>query len=219
MSNQDSFLNEVTEEVRKDRLYKLFRKYGWIAAVLIVAIVAGTSVFEWRKAQAAAEAEATGDAILEAVAANDPGALTETLAALDTGDNAARSAVLALLQADAEVEAGNRDAALDVLLAVVDSADTPAAYRDLATVKWAISGAGIVDVDERIGRLNAIAVGTSAFRLLAMEQMAMAEVERGNTDAALATLNDIVNDAGVTQDLLVRASQLIVALGGDVGNG
>ena len=219
MSNQDSFLNEVTEEVRKDRLYAMFRRYGWIAAVLIVVIVAGTSWFEWQKSRAAAEAQATGDAILAAVESAEPEARAEALAALDTGDNAARSAVLALMQADAALEAGDQEGALAQLLAVADDATVPTAYRDLATIKWSILGAGNVSVDDRIGRLNSIALGAGAFRLLAMEQIALGEVERGNTEAALSQLRDIVEDAGVTQDLLVRARQVIVALGGTLQNG
>ena len=219
MSNQDSFLNEVTEEVRKDRLYAMFRRYGWIAAVLIVVIVAGTSWIEWQKSRAAAEAQATGDAILAAVESAEPEARAEALAALDTGDNAARSAVLALMQADAALEAGDQEGALAQLLAVADDATVPTAYRDLATIKWSILGAGNVSVDDRIGRLNSIALGAGAFRLLAMEQIALGEVERGNTEAALSQLRDIVEDAGVTQDLLVRARQVIVALGGTLQNG
>ena len=66
MSNQDSFINEVTEEVRKERLYKLFKRYGWIPAVLIIAIVGGASWNEFRKAQNEAAAQAAGDAILDA---------------------------------------------------------------------------------------------------------------------------------------------------------
>lgn len=219
MANEDSFLSEVTEEVRRDKLYKLFRKYGWIAAVLVVAVVAGTSWNEWRKAQAAAEAQATGDALLVALADEDPTARASAIAALETGENAARNAVLALLQSDAALESGDRDAARDGLLALADTADAPQAYRDLATVKWTILGAGDVPPDERIGRLNAIALGAGAFRLLAMEQIALAEVEKGNTAAALSQLSDIINDAGVTQDLRVRATQLIVSLGGDPQGG
>ena len=43
MSNSDSFIDEVTEEVRKDRLFQLFRRYGWIAGVVIVLIVGGAA--------------------------------------------------------------------------------------------------------------------------------------------------------------------------------
>ena len=35
MSNPDSFIEEVTEEVRRDKLFALFRKYGWIAGCLL----------------------------------------------------------------------------------------------------------------------------------------------------------------------------------------
>ena len=53
----------------------------------------------------------------------------------------------------------------------------------------------------------------SAFSLLALEQIALAEVEAGNTDAAIETLREILIDANVTQDLRRRASQLMVSLG------
>ena len=33
MSNPDSFIDEVTEEVRRDRLFAVFRKYGWIGVL------------------------------------------------------------------------------------------------------------------------------------------------------------------------------------------
>ena len=68
MSNQDSFITEVSEEVRKDKLYALMRRYGWIAIALVVLVVGGASVFEWQKAKARAAAEATGDAGKVAVA-------------------------------------------------------------------------------------------------------------------------------------------------------
>ena len=41
MSDTDSFIEEVTEEVRRDQLYKYVRKYGWIAIALVVGVVGG----------------------------------------------------------------------------------------------------------------------------------------------------------------------------------
>ena len=66
MSNQDSFINEVSEEVRKDKLYALMKRYGWIAVAVVVLVVGGASVVEWQRAKARAAAEATGDALMEA---------------------------------------------------------------------------------------------------------------------------------------------------------
>ena len=52
MSETDSFIEEVAEEVRRDRLFKMFRRYGWIAALVVIVIVGAASWNEYRKATA-----------------------------------------------------------------------------------------------------------------------------------------------------------------------
>ncbi|MFD1808819.1 hypothetical protein ACFSHQ_13850 [Gemmobacter lanyuensis] len=39
MSNPESFIDEVTEEVRRDKLFATFRKYGWIGILAVLGIV------------------------------------------------------------------------------------------------------------------------------------------------------------------------------------
>lgn len=66
LSSPDSFIDEVTEEVRRDRLFAIFRKYGWIGVLAILLIVGGASYVEWQKARVVARAQAFGDAVLDA---------------------------------------------------------------------------------------------------------------------------------------------------------
>ncbi len=218
MSNQDSFINEVTEEVRKERLYKLFKRYGWIPAVLIVAIVGGASWNEFRKAQDEAAAQAAGDAILGAFE-SDATERAAALAEIDASGNAGRAALLALLRSEAALASDNRAEAVSILEALASDTSVPTPYRDLATMKSVILGAGTTPPEDRIARLNALSLGGGAFRLLATEQIALAEIELGNTDEAIARLREIVSDAETSQDLRRRASQLIVALGGSLTAG
>ena len=56
-------------------------------------------------------------------------------------------------------------------------------------------------------------------RLLAEEQLALLDVEAGNTDDAIARLQRIIEDSETTAGLRQRASQLIVALGGELDAG
>ncbi len=219
MSNQDSFINEVTEEVRRDKLFKMFRRYGWMGALAIVLIVGGATINEWLKSRAASEAQAAGDAIIVALESENPVARAASLAELEAGDNQSRKAIIVLLAADAELDDGNVAGAVAKLEELSNNTSAPAAFRDLATVKTAIIGADTVPPEERIARLNALALSGSAFRLIAMEQIALAEIEMGETEAAITRLREIVADAGVTQDLRLRATQLIVALGGQLTAG
>ena len=208
MSNPESFIDEVTEEVRRDQLYARLKKYGWIGVVAVVVLVGGASVNEWIKARAEAQAQATGDAILAAVEAETPGARLAAIDALEAdGDRAALIALVAAAEAGDPVLADQR------LAALAGDANLPALYRDLAQLKRALLP-DVLDAAGRIEILTPLTAAGGAFRVLAEEQIALAELERGETEAAKARLEALLSDTEASEALRRRASQLIVALGG-----
>lgn len=218
MANQDSFIDEVTEEVRRDRLFALFRRYGWIGITLVVLLVAGAAFFEWRKAQARAEAEARGDAILAVLESESPAARAAGLEALTGEGEAAGRAqpVIGLLAAAEMAATGDPADGIAQLDALAARSDIPAIYRDLATLKSAMIGAGTMAPADRLTRLEPLTAPGGAFRALALEQMALARIEAGETEAALQILTTLLGDADASEGLRRRASQLIVALGGSL---
>ena len=219
MANEDSFISEVSEEVRRDRLFALMRRYGWIAILLVVLVVGGASWNEWRKASAQAAAEAKGNALITALQAETPEARAAALQRVEASDEASGQAILALLTAAAEQEAENPEAAVAALERIISNPDAPQVYRDVALLKRALSFSEDLEPQERIAQLQPLLQPGNPFRLLAVEQRAFAEVEQGDTEAALTSLQGILADAEATEDLRRRARQLIVALGGDVEQG
>ena len=214
MSNSESFIEEVTEEVRRDRLFRLFRRYGWIAAVLIVILVGGAAVNEWRKATRQAAAEATGDAILAALETEDPAARAAALAEVPAEGPVAQ--VLAMITASESLAAGERDTAVERLRDLENNDDLSPVYRDLVALKRVIAEGSDAPSDERRATLDRLATPGAAFRLLAEEQLALLDLETGDNVGAIARLNAIIQDTEVTPGLRRRASQLIVALGGSL---
>ncbi len=103
MSETDSFIDEVSEEVRRDRLFAYVRKYGWVAVLAVFLIVGGAAYNEYRKASEAATAQATGDALLGALSQDDPAARAEAIAAVQA--QGAAVAVTQLLTAATQQEA------------------------------------------------------------------------------------------------------------------
>jgi hypothetical protein len=92
----------------------------------------------------------------------------------------------------------------------------PQLYRDLATLKSAMIGAGVTAPDARIASLEPLSAPGGAFRALALEQIALAHAEAGRDDAALAVLTDLLGAADVSAALQQRAAQMILALGGSL---
>lgn len=210
MDQTDSFIDEVTEEVRRDRLFAAFRKYGWIGVVAILGLVGGSAYVEWDKTQARARAEAFGDGLLAALETENP---AEAVAALPaTGPQAG---VVRLLTAAQAAEDGRAEAALADLRAMAADAALPDSLRQLARLKAVLVAGAAMGAEERAAELEALAAPGAPFRLMAMEQQALAAVSAGDKAGAIARAREILAEDGVTSGLQQRATELIVALGGD----
>ncbi|MEM9499803.1 MAG: hypothetical protein AAGA28_17915 [Pseudomonadota bacterium] len=213
MSETDSFIDEVSEEVRRDRLFATLKKYGWIGILAVVVLVAGASWNEWRKAQQRAEAEALGDSILAALERDTRTARAEALGTLETPPGAAGA--LTTLLAAGEQSSSDAEGSAQRLLALSDDPSVPQVYRQIAVLKAvAIPGSGL-DPATRRERLEALVPGGGLVRLLAQEQLALLSLEEGRTDLALEQLRAVREDAEITNGLRQRIDQLIVALGFD----
>lgn len=214
MANNDGFINEVSEEVRRDRLYAFFRKWGWVIAAAVIIIVGGAAFIEWQKAQDRARAEAAGDALYDALAVEDLAARADAIAVLDAGGTDGRRALQALFAAAAAFEAGLVDEALAQLDALASDGGIPTLYRELATLKWAVIGADTLDADLRTDRLSGLTLAGGSWRLLAEEQIALIHLEKGEEDRTREMLVSILADQETTQEQRRRVEALIVALGG-----
>lgn len=210
MSNPDSFIEEVTEEVRRDQLYGYARRYGWIGALAVVMIVGGAAWREYSAAQHMASAQAFGDGLIDALDLGEADARAQALAAVPA--NGAQSAILALVQA-ADPQA-DRAGAIAALESVANDAAQPQMYRDLANLRAImLAGTDTPLADRRTVLTDMAARG---FGPLAREQLAYLLIEEGKTDEAIAALSALMQDQAAPAGLIGRAGRVIVALGGTV---
>ncbi len=214
MANPDSFIDEVTEEVRRDRLFRAMRRYGWIAVVAVVAIVAAAVWREWDLAKRSAAAEAFGDAILDAVALDDPAARQAALAAIETeGDARALRALVRAADLAADGDEAARTGVLDELAAVAADPGISSQWRDLATLKRILLAGPALDAATRRAALDPIAAPGNPLRPLAQELLALAAIETGDIAAARALLEPLLADAEAPTGQRRRLGQILAALG------
>ncbi len=218
MSDADSFIEEVTEEVRRDRMFQLLKKYGWIGALGVVLIVGGAGLREYNKAKAQAAAEELGDKITASMQAPEAAARAEALGVI-AAEGAGGAAVVKLLQAAALSESGDTEAAVALLNTVATDGGIEIIYRHTAAFKALALQAGSLSVQDRMLQYEALAAAGAPLRLLAEEQMALIEISEGQPEAAITRLSGLLQDAELTPDLRERAGQVIVALGGSLEQG
>ena len=215
MSQTDSFIDEVTEEVRRDKLFAAMKKYGWVGVLGVLVIVGGAGWREWTRAQEQALAQATGDALLAAISKEDSAGRVEALSTVDAAKPEGRAAVQ-MLKAAEFVREGKAAEAVAAFALIASVASLPQSYRDIAGFKALLAAGDTLDDAAKKLRLEAVIQAGGPLRLLAEEQLAIMEASAGETEAALERSNRIVADAEASQGLRARASRLIVALGGTV---
>lgn len=212
MSDADGFIQEVTEELRRDRMLKLWRRWGPLVIGGVVAIVVVSGVLEWRKQQAEEAARIAGAELLEAKESIRPEARALRFAeAADTLD-AGPALAARLGEATASVEAGDPKKAVEILKAIAADQSVDVLYRDLAAFRAALYEAPDLDPLARAQSMTPFIVDDHPFRLLAREARAVASYQARDHAAARADVDDLMKDpmtSAAMRARLERLSQLL----------
>jgi hypothetical protein len=215
LSDTDSFISEVSEEVRRERFYGFLRRYGWLIALLVLLAVGGAAINEFMKARRLAAAEATGDALRAALVTADAGTRAQLLADLGDAHPGARP-LIALAGAGALAESGDPAGATASLLAIAEVSSAPTEYRDLASLLSLGAGSDNADDSVRGAILERLTASASPWTNLAIEQRALDGIAASDIEAAKTDLQSLVQGVGLSEGIVARARQLLIAIGGSL---
>ncbi|MEM1342906.1 MAG: tetratricopeptide repeat protein, partial [Pseudomonadota bacterium] len=209
MSNNETFIDEVSEEVRRDQLFALFRRWGWLAGLIVLALVGTAAFFEVRRSQEERASQAFGDAVLVALEGETAEARQAALSEISPESPGAEM-LLALLTAAQASDAGDAETAAGTLRAVAEQSQMPQRYRDLALLKAHMLAPQAAEVAR--ATLDRLAQPGAPYRPLALEQLAYVEIAEGDVEAGLAVLEELRVEAGVSLEMRDRARIAISAL-------
>ena len=214
MSDTDSFIEEVNEEVRREKLYGYVRKYGWIAVLFVLGVVAVTGFLEYQKTTTARAAQQLGDRLVTAINEEDPAARAAALAevAPEAGDAAV---IVEMRRAGELVDAGDTAGAIAAFDAIANSGAAPV-YADMALLKSLMLRGEDQDAAARDAALAQVAAPGALYRPLALEQQGLIALEAGDRDKAVEIFTELFQDSEITDGLRNRATQMLVALGAEI---
>ena len=214
--------NEIDEELRQEKLGKLWDRWGVVvlaAAVAVVLAVAGWRFWEHRRML---EARAEGDAFVAAARlaadGDDKGAETALLALAKTSSGG-YPVLSALRAAAARAAAGETAAAVAAFDAVAAAKTTPPRLAEVARLRAAYLAVDIEDRSAVEARATPLAVAGSPWRGQAREVLALAAWKAGDRTAIETRLAEIEGDPETTRDLADRSAVLRALLVGEGSSG
>jgi hypothetical protein len=207
--------HEVEEDLRRDRLNKVWARYGSIFLAIAVLAVAATAGVVWWRQHQRDQAAAAAQSFSDAGALAESGKIDESLAAFGAiaGTGGAGYPELALFR-----QAGLLIAKNDVpgALALYDRIANSAAderLKGLARLRAAYAVADTEAPEVLKNRVAALAA-EGPWRFAARELQAFADFRAGNVKAAADAYAALAADAGAPDGLKARAAKFAVFLAG-----
>jgi hypothetical protein len=212
-------IREVDEELRHERMMKLWERYGVYvvaAALVLVLAVGGWRAWEWYTAREAARSGAQFEA---AIRLANEGKTAEAQSALDAlADEGTRGyRILARFRAAAETAKTDKSAGVKAYDALAADSSIEQPLRDIARLQaglLVVDTASPAEVSERMAPLLQPA---SPFRHSARELVGLAQYRAGDRTAAAKTFAELLADQELPPAMRTRAQIMSALLAGETG--
>lgn len=218
-SLSDTLIREVDEDLRRDRLAQLWKRYGSLLVGLVIVLVLAVAGYQgWRSYQRSAHADASRRLAEAArLVATDPTAAAQAFTEV-AEDGPSDIALLARLRAaDAMVRHGDRAGALDAYQKLAESTSDPL-YGSLGTLFRAIlvleqPQANLAALETVSAELAPLTAADQPWRYTAQEILAAVAFERGDRAKAKEILDAMRNDPLAPSEARARAGQVLTQSG------
>jgi hypothetical protein len=214
----ETFLREVDENLRRDQLRDMARKYGgWLIAALVLFLAAVGGWLYWQERQ---RADAAQDSEVVAQIFTDIGAgrtatVPQRLDALAGDGKGAVRASAMFARAAMAIEQNDRATATAKFHEIAADKDLAAPYRDLALIRATSLEFDALKPEQVIARMQPMAKPGNPWFGSGGELTAMALIKQGKRNEAGRLFAAIAADRQVPDSIRARAVQIAGTLGVD----
>jgi len=218
-SNPDTFVREVDDAVRADRLQRFLSGYGRLVLLAIgvgLAGFAGYLFWQNHQGNVAGETGRRFSVAVDSLSQNRPRAAATSAEPLAKGDDPTYRALALMVQGDAAAAENDPRTAAARFGAAAHDADADAALRNVALLRQTLLEFDTLSPAVIIARLAPLVATPGPAFPSAAELTALAELKRGNRRAAGLLFKRIADAPDVADSLKTRANQMAGMLGADV---
>ncbi len=218
--NNEAFLREVDDELRRDQLMTFWERYGrWTIAAIVLALVAFAGFLYWqhRRTEAAGVEGEQLQAAYDALGNSQPDQAAKTLAPIAASGRDGYKALALMTEADILLSKKQDKAAAAKFAAIAADTGIAQPFRDLALIRQTVAEFDTLKPQVVIERLRPLAVAGNAYFGSAGELVAIAYLASGRKDLAGQLFGQMAKDETVPESIRQRSVQMAGAMGVEDG--
>jgi hypothetical protein len=214
----DSFLREVDDELRRERVGSFMTRYGWYilgAAALLLAAIGGYIWWQHRQTVQAGGYSEKLVQVIEQIDANNARAAAPAIDELAASNSPGYRVAALFARANAQVATNAVPAAIETLKGIAADADAPQPYRDAALIRQTQLEFDSLNPGQVVQRLQPFAQAGNPWHGSAGEMLGVALMKAQRTDQAARVFEALSRDQTVPESIRARAIQMASSLGVD----
>ncbi|MFV0367603.1 MAG: tetratricopeptide repeat protein [Hyphomicrobiaceae bacterium] len=209
----DHLFREIEEEMRRERMENIWKKYGtyfFVLAAVIVLAVAGLQYYRYQQSAAANTAGAEFDRAAFLQQEKKPQEASKAFEEVAKTGPTGYATLARFRLAGLALENGDKPKALSQYEAISAMSDADPLFKSFAELQIAALKVGDADFTEVENRLNDLTSETSPWRSNARELVGLAALKAGKLDVARKSLEQVLADPLAPPQVRERA-QIMMA--------
>lgn len=210
MSKEDLF-REVDEDLERQKLEALWKRYGTYVVAAILAVVIGTGGNSYiQSSKIAAQQKSTGELITLLSTKNDQDKKISDLLAFSEDNKGQSPATMAAFHAASmALKANKKDQAIKIYDSIAANEKAEHEFRQLAELLSVQQQMETGDVGQLQQKLQPLMAANEPWRFSAMELSGYIAVRAGDKAKAKELFTNLTQDASVPQSLSARAADVL----------
>lgn len=212
---EDAFIREIDEELKNEKLKKIWDRYGLFIILFVVLAISATVSFETFKAWNQKRNQEFSNAYAYALNLQNQGKYGEAMGVLENIEKSKKGIYSDLAQiqmANVLVEQGKVEPAMAIWEKIVADADFNQQMREVATIKLASYKLDFAPSEEIQKMLSPFVAVNGPWTNIAKEMLAMLAIREGNNTQARAYYQEISSAENTPEALRARAQDMLNVL-------
>ncbi|HEY0114361.1 MAG TPA: tetratricopeptide repeat protein [Allosphingosinicella sp.] len=216
--DSDTFLREVDEELRRERVGNFMTRYGWYMvalAALLLAAIGGWIWWQHRQNVAAGEASTKVIQVQDQLQQNNAKGAAPTIDELAGNSRVGYRMAALFSRAQAQISTNAVPAAIETFKAIVADPEAPQPYKDAALIRQTQLEMDNLQPGQLIQRLQPFVQAGNPWHGTAGEMVGIALIKAQRLEQAGRVFEGIARDQSVPETIRARAIQIASSLGID----